>query len=100
MSSMPGPWTVAHIDLSDLDFWGLPFDDRLEAFRALRRERPVTFFEEAPLPLLPQGPGYWAVTRHADVVAVSRDSSTFSSARGSVIPDLPPGPPFSYMGSA
>lgn len=28
------------------------------------------------------GTGYWAVTRHADVIAVSRDSDTFSSAVG------------------
>ena len=29
----------------------------------------------------PAGPGFWALTKHADVLAVSRDSATFSSAR-------------------
>jgi len=91
--------TIDEIDLSDLDFWGLPFDERDEAFRALREQRPVAFFAEPRLPLLPPGPGFWAITRLADVVAVSRDPKTFSSAQGSVLPDLPPGAPFSYLRS-
>jgi cytochrome P450 len=33
-------------------------------------------------------PGFWAVTRHADVVAVSRDPETFCSSRGTLISDL------------
>jgi cholest-4-en-3-one 26-monooxygenase len=35
--------------------------------------------------------GYWAVTRYADLVAVSRDQELFSSERGSAVnADLPP----------
>jgi len=35
-----------------------------------------------------RGPGFWAVTKHADVRAVSRDTDTFSSELGSTfIPD-------------
>ena len=30
----------------------------------------------------PDDTGFWAVTKHADVVAVSRDSATFSSELG------------------
>ena len=37
------------------------------------------------------GPGFCAVTRHADVVRVSRDSQTFSSwLGGTMVPDSPP----------
>lgn len=42
----------------------------------LRENSPVHWHPE------PDGPGFWAVTRHADVVAVSRDTATFSSEKG------------------
>lgn len=45
-----------------------------ELFRRLRDEEPVCFLAE------PHGPGFWAITRYADVVAVSRDAATFTSA--------------------
>ena len=92
-------WAVSGIDLSDAGFWGLPFEERDAAFRVLRRERPVAFFPEPVLPLLPPGPGSWALTRFEDVARASREPGIFSSARGSVLPDLPPGPPFSYLRS-
>ena len=47
-----------------------------EAFDALRADDPVHWHPE------PDGPGFWAVTRHADVVAVSRDTETYSSELG------------------
>jgi cytochrome P450 len=33
-------------------------------------------------------PGFWAVTRHADVTAISRDPATFCSSRGTLLSDL------------
>jgi len=48
-----------------------------EFFGELRRSSPVYWQEEEP-----PGKGFWAVTRHADVVAVSRDTRTFSSHTG------------------
>jgi cholest-4-en-3-one 26-monooxygenase len=47
-----------------------------ERFRHLRQQAPVYFHAE------PAGPGYWALTRYDDVVRVSKDPITFSSARG------------------
>jgi cholest-4-en-3-one 26-monooxygenase len=69
---------LADIDLLE-DAWaqGVPHD----AMETLRREAPV--FRHAE----PDGPGFWAVTRHADVVAVSRDTTTFSSELGSTFID-------------
>ena len=41
--------------------------------------------------LLPdQGAGYWAVTRHADILHVSKNAKIFSSAKGVTAIDLPP----------
>jgi cholest-4-en-3-one 26-monooxygenase len=47
-----------------------------EMFELLRREAPVFHHPE------PDGPGFWAVTKHADIVAISRDTATFSSELG------------------
>jgi cytochrome P450 len=56
-----------------------------ELFRWLRRSEPVYRHRE------PGGPGFWAITRYADVTAVSRDPATFSSALGGImIPDARP----------
>ncbi len=45
-------------------------------FARLRAAAPVCWHPES------DGPGFWALTRHADVLLVSRDAATFSSARG------------------
>ena len=47
-----------------------------EAFALLRREDPVHWHKEK------DGPGFWAVTRHDDVVFVSKHPEIFSSTRG------------------
>ena len=47
-----------------------------EMFEVLRREAPV--FRHAE----PDGPGFWVITKHADVQAISRDPQTFSSELG------------------
>jgi cytochrome P450 len=54
---------------------GAPLAD----FARLRREDPVHW------QATPDGDGYWAVLRHADVVEVSRHPETYSSARGFVV---------------
>jgi cholest-4-en-3-one 26-monooxygenase len=74
--------------LEDVDIWNpdvfvpsVPHD----MFALLRRVAPVYFHPE------PGGRGFWAVTRYADVVRVSRDSALFSSGRGSaLLEDQPP----------
>ncbi len=90
---MPSTETIGldEIRLGDPVFWESP-PARLEAaFRLLRRDHPVTFHEEPELPMLGKGPGFWALTRHADILHVSRNPEIFSSARGGVnIIDQPP----------
>jgi cytochrome P450 len=54
-----------------------------ELFARLREQEPVAWTpEEAP------HHGFWSVTRHRDLVAVSRDWQTFSSARGVSLEEL------------
>ena len=63
------------IDLADPEFYvdGVPH----EAFALLRKEAPVHWLPEPD-----GGPGFWAVTRHDDIVHVSKHPELFSSERG------------------
>jgi hypothetical protein len=87
---------VDAVALGSLEFWTRP--DRDAVFAKLRAERPVSFHEEAEFPGIPKGPGFWALTRHEDVVRVSRDNETFVSGQGSNIGDLPT-PLLEFFGS-
>jgi cholest-4-en-3-one 26-monooxygenase len=76
--------TLTSNDLDRIDLlattWGrgVPHDQ----FDLLRAEAPVFWHPE------PDGSGFWAITRHEDVRAVSRDSEIFSSELGATfIPD-------------
>ena len=74
---MTSPRSVPPQDLADLashDAFvdGVPHG----TFAYLRREDPVAWFDE------PDASGFWAVTRHADIVAVNRNYRQFSSRRG------------------
>ena len=87
----PGTTLLDDVDLSSVDdFWTRPMADRHAAFAALRRHDPIRFFAEGEIEGLPPGPGYWALTRHADVVEASRRPADFCSGRGTNVPDLPP----------
>src|SRR5512134_566043 len=80
------------VDLSNIEFWGQSAELREAGFAALRREKPISFhkeFEPPPEIPLPRGPGYWALTRHRDVLTASRDADVFCSGKGTNIPDLP-----------
>ncbi|MFF9767651.1 cytochrome P450 [Streptomyces sp. NPDC014636] len=57
---------------------GVPHDD----YRVLRDHHPVAWQEEPEVLGWPAGPGFWAVTRHADVVRVLKDAVTYSSYVG------------------
>ncbi|MEW6273126.1 MAG: cytochrome P450 [Thermodesulfobacteriota bacterium] len=53
--------------------------DPFDVYRALRT---------APTLHRHERPAFWAVTRHEDVVAVSRDPDTFCSSRGTLLSDI------------
>jgi methyl-branched lipid omega-hydroxylase len=79
------------IDLSQNEFWALPQAQRHDAFAQLRALDEPPFFGDPQTPFATDGSGYYALVRHADVVAASRNPDIFSSARGSTsLVDLPP----------
>ena len=79
------------IDLSAPEFWMRPWEEREGSFQTLRREKPMSFHAEPDTQgLVPRGPGYWAVTRHADILRASREPALFCSSKGATsIPDMP-----------
>jgi cytochrome P450 len=80
----PGPGaplaypTLDGVDLTNpLNFaHGQPWAD----FKRMREQAPVMWHAEPR-----EGPGFWAVTRHADVMTVNGDPETFSSQRGGIL---------------
>ena len=82
------PVAVDSINISDPEFWKGSRQHRESVFATLRREAPVKFFPELPLENFPQGPGYWALTKHDDIWHVSRNPELFCSGKGSNIADL------------
>ncbi len=79
------------IDLSSRAFWSTTAEDRETAFAQLRAERPVSWHPPVEDSLMPDPAdrGYWAVTRHADVVEVSRNSEVFLSGHGVLFENIP-----------
>ncbi len=72
-TTAPGKSYKLDVDVFSPDTYlaGVPH----ESWQKLRAECPVYFQDE------PHG-GYWAITRHEDVVRISKDPGTFSSWRG------------------
>jgi methyl-branched lipid omega-hydroxylase len=84
------PLDLDAVDLSDKDFWIVPPQQRHAVFDLLRRERPFAFFAEPEIPMLEPGPGYYAITRYADLDAISSQPAVFCSGEGAVsITDIP-----------
>jgi cytochrome P450 len=82
--------TVAGIDLSEHKFWGLPLADRAAAFAVLRAQDHPQFYDQPEVPFSDNGPGYYALVRHADVVEASKHPEVFCSGKGATnIADLP-----------
>lgn len=79
------------VDLSSRAFWSRSAAEREVAFAELRAERPVSWHPPVEDSLMqdPNDLGYWAVTRHADVVAVSRNSDVFLSGQGVLFENIP-----------
>src|SRR5215469_2676034 len=78
------------IDLSDSAFWGRPLAERDEAFARLRALGGPAFFAEPETPFADQGPGFYALVKHADVTEASRHPEIFYSGRGATqVPDVP-----------
>ena len=81
---------LENIDLSDIEFWAKPWNERNDAFATLRRENTIAYFPEPIIDPFPEGPGYYAITKMHDVLEISRHPEIFCSGQGAVsILDMP-----------
>lgn len=73
--------SIGGVDLADAGTYqaGMPY----QAFELLRQRAPVAWHPGK------DGPGFWALTAYDDILAVSRDSTTWSSQRTGVNFDVP-----------
>lgn len=69
-----------HADITSHDTFvtGVPY----ATFDRLRREDPVSWWDE------PDGRGFWALTRYADVITAERQPEIFSSSQGIRLEDM------------
>lgn len=83
--------SLDEVDLSDIEFWAGPRDVREAVFKKLRETDGLVHFEERVLEdaPFPPGDGYYALARHEDIWAVSRNAKLFCSGQGSNIGDMP-----------
>ncbi|BBZ43196.1 cytochrome P450 [Mycobacterium parmense] len=87
----PGSRAYDEIDLSSRAFWSTTAAERERSFAVLRAKRPVSWHPPVQDALLhdPADPGYWAITRREDIVAVSRNNEVFVSGRGVMFENIP-----------
>ena len=72
---------------ADPEMWiGL---DREAVFAAMRAHHPVLWCDEPEIPGFGQGPGFWSLSRYADIMEVSRNPQQFHSGPSTTIPDMP-----------
>ena len=85
-------WNTTHGNLVENEFWLRPLAEIDSEIARLHAEAPLDWFEEVEVENnpFPVGPGYWSVTRHADIAEVSRNAQVYSSADGITVQDIPP----------
>jgi cytochrome P450 len=77
------------IDITSHDFWSQPFAVRDETFAQLRRGEGLTWHRPFASMFPMEEPGYWALTRRADIAYVSQHPELFTSAQGVALDPMP-----------
>ncbi|MBE1546778.1 cytochrome P450 [Mycobacterium sp. OAS707] len=77
------------IDITSHDFWSQPFALRDQAFAQLRAGEGLSWHRPFPSMFPMEEPGYWALTRRADIVFVSQHPELFTSTQGVALDPMP-----------
>lgn len=83
------PREYSPIDITSEDFWNKPFDVRDESFAELRAGDGLTWHRPFGSLFPMEEPGYWALTRRADIAYVSQHPELFTSAQGVALNPMP-----------
>ncbi|AEV76223.1 cytochrome P450 [Mycolicibacterium rhodesiae NBB3] len=79
----------SRFDITSRDFWSRTFDGREEIFAQLRASDGLTWHRPFDSLFGMEEPGFWALTRRADIVYVSQHPELFTSAQGVALNPMP-----------
>ena len=76
-------------DITSHDFWSRPFTERDEIFAQLRTGDGLSWHRPFESLFGMEEPGFWALTRRADIAYVSQHPEAFTSAEGVALSPMP-----------
>ncbi|HEX3286290.1 MAG TPA: cytochrome P450 [Mycobacterium sp.] len=77
------------VDITSHGFWSQPFAVRDQSFARLRAADGLSWHRPFDSLFPMEEPGFWALTRRADIAFVSQHPELFSSAQGVALPPMP-----------
>ncbi|WP_156656349.1 cytochrome P450 [Mycobacterium sp. 852002-51152_SCH6134967] len=77
------------VDITSEKFWSRPFAVRDETFARLRAADGLSWHPPLPSMFGIEEPGFWALTRRADIAYVSQHPELFTSAQGVALNPMP-----------
>ena len=77
------------VDITSEEFWSQPFVVRDESFARLRAGDGLSWHRPLPSMFPMEEPGFWALTRRADIAYVSQHPELFTSAQGVALNPMP-----------
>jgi cytochrome P450 len=77
-------------DITSHDFWSQSFAERDRTFARLRRADGLGWHRPLPSLFDMEEPGFWSLTRRADITHVSTHPELFTSAQGVALDPMPP----------
>ena len=89
VASSPKPREFSPFDITSHDFWAQTFDERDQVFAQLRGLDGLSWHRPLSSLFDITEPGFWALTRRADVTYVSQHPELFTSTQGVALDPMP-----------
>lgn len=89
VASSPQAREYSPFDITSHDFWNRPFDVRDQTFAQLRALDGISWHQPLPTLFEIEEPGFWALTRRADLQFASQNPDLFTSAQGVALDPMP-----------
>lgn len=89
VADVPRAREYSEFDVSTRRFWAKTFVERDETFARLRATPGLSWHPPLPSLFDTDEPGFWAVTRRADIAYVSTHPELFTSAQGVALDPMP-----------
>lgn len=89
VASTPQAREYSPLDITSHDFWSRPFDIRDQTFARLRALDGISWHRPLPTLFEIEEPGFWALTRRADLQFASQNPDLFTSAQGVALDPMP-----------